>query len=105
MRPFTAPRLDYSASPVAIAIADRSVNNLSAPAACTRNRKSVFWAGHLIARSANVCFARSVHNLARRTGRFIGKDVLLDPPLLVKISCGPTSVLDGGMLSAMYPPA
>ena len=49
MRPFTFPLLDYlslsfrlSASPVAIAIADRSVNNLSAPAACTRNRKSVF---------------------------------------------------------------
>ena len=29
--------------------------------------------------SANVCFARSVQNLAKRTGRSIGEDVLLDP--------------------------
>ena len=49
--------------------------------------------------------ARSVHNLAKRTGRFIGKDVLLDPRILVKISCGPTPVLDDGMLSVMYPTA
>ena len=43
--------------------------------------------------------------ITRENGRSIGEDVLLDPPLLVKISCGPTSVLDGGMLSAMYPTA
>ena len=39
---FVRRRPQLTRDPVAIAIADRSVNNLSAPAACTRNRKSVF---------------------------------------------------------------
>jgi hypothetical protein len=39
---FARRRPQLTRDPVAIAIADRSVINLSAPAACTRNRKSVF---------------------------------------------------------------
>ena len=39
---FARRRPQLTRDPVAIAIADRSVINLSAPAACTRNRKIVF---------------------------------------------------------------